>query len=123
MTLDRPLLESIADGESSTLDFKQEGSHPDILAKEIVAFCNTAGGTLLIGVDDGGVVTGCDPKATEERIVNICRNNIANKWVIVASMAMAPSLMTKSTSRPASAPCRELMETQRRWAATPTSKR
>lgn len=38
--------------EGKTLEFKRELSAPDGALRTIVAFANTAGGTLLIGVED-----------------------------------------------------------------------
>ena len=44
--------------ESETLELKEE--YTDTIAKEIVSFLNGAGGTILIGVKDNGVVIGVD---------------------------------------------------------------
>jgi predicted HTH transcriptional regulator len=38
--------------EGKTLEFKREFSGRDGLLKTVVAFANTAGGTLLVGVED-----------------------------------------------------------------------
>lgn len=38
--------------EGKTLEFKRDLSSPDGALKTIVAFANTAGGTLLLGVED-----------------------------------------------------------------------
>jgi ATP-dependent DNA helicase RecG len=46
------------------------------LAEEIVAFADFAGGTILVGVEDDGRVTGCKRKGTEAFIINVCRNNV-----------------------------------------------
>ena len=51
----RSLIES---GESQTLDFKFEISDSKKIAKTFVAFANTDGGTLLIGVKDNGSIAG-----------------------------------------------------------------
>lgn len=70
------LLQIIRNGETSTVEFKSESVHPGTLAEEIVAFSNFEGGTVFIGVEDDGTITGCAGKDTEERIVNVCRNSI-----------------------------------------------
>jgi len=70
------LLEIIQNGESSKIEFKTEDVHPNGLAEEIVAFANFEGGTILIGVDDAGVLIGCKKANLEDLIVNVCRNNI-----------------------------------------------
>lgn len=48
----------IAQGEGLQLEFKKKAAHPDKLVREIIAFANTDGGTLLIGVDDDGTLSG-----------------------------------------------------------------
>lgn len=45
-------------GECQTLDFKFEISNAQKIAKTLVAFANTEGGTLLIGVKDNGTIAG-----------------------------------------------------------------
>lgn len=56
------ILSLIEDGEGSLLEFKREEVHNDSLAKAIVAFSNTKGGNILIGVDDDGQVQGVSQK-------------------------------------------------------------
>ena len=56
----------IKGGETEQVEFKQKADHPDKVVKELVAFANTAGGHLFIGVDDNGKVTGV--KDAEEKI-------------------------------------------------------
>lgn len=48
----------ITQGEGLHLEFKRKASHPEKIATEIIAFANTGGGTLLIGVDDNGGLPG-----------------------------------------------------------------
>jgi len=48
----------IQQGEHQQLDFKFEISDARKIARSMVAFANTDGGTLLIGVKDNGVVAG-----------------------------------------------------------------
>ncbi len=63
-------------GEGPTVEFKERFT-PDI-AREIAAFANAGGGLLLLGVADDSTVVGVDEplRAVEERIMNLCRNNI-----------------------------------------------
>ncbi len=68
--------EILLSGESSTIEFKSENVRTDSLAGEIVSFANFMGGTLFIGVEDDGSVTGVKRKDMEEFIINVCRNNI-----------------------------------------------
>lgn len=64
--------------EGKTLEFKRDLSSPDGVLKTLIAFANTAGGTLLVGVEDRtrsvrGVPDALD---VEERIANIVSDAI-----------------------------------------------
>lgn len=48
----------ISQGEGLTLDFKHSITDSRKIARSLVAFANTAGGTLLIGVKDNGNIAG-----------------------------------------------------------------
>ncbi len=48
----------VRQGEHLQLEFKRKANHPDKIAREIVAFANTEGGYLLVGVDDDGQIYG-----------------------------------------------------------------
>jgi predicted HTH transcriptional regulator len=48
----------IAQGEHQQLDFKFEISDAKKIARSLVAFANTDGGRLLVGVKDNGVIAG-----------------------------------------------------------------
>ena len=52
------LLETIANGENSGVEFKRDDLRPEQLAKEIVAIANFRGGRILLGVDDDGTIVG-----------------------------------------------------------------
>jgi predicted HTH transcriptional regulator len=45
-------------GEGLKIEFKKKASYPEKIVREFVALANTAGGDLLIGVDDDGTVSG-----------------------------------------------------------------
>lgn len=55
------LIEVISRGEDSRHQFKADFTNADSLAAELVAFSNTAGGKILIGVNDDGSVGGLSP--------------------------------------------------------------
>jgi len=57
------LLELVSLGETSTVQFERTAESPDQLAAELCAFANTAGGRLLIGVEDDGTIGGLDPQS------------------------------------------------------------
>lgn len=64
-------------GENNAVEFKSAGVSVDGLAKEIVAFANTLGGSILIGVEDDGFISGVNnAPQVEEWITNICRQNV-----------------------------------------------
>lgn len=48
----------VSKGEGNTLEFKHKVEHPEKIVREIVAFANSQGGNLLIGVDDDGTISG-----------------------------------------------------------------
>jgi len=48
----------IAEGEHQRLDFKFEISDSSKIARTMVAFANTDGGRLLVGVKDNGIIAG-----------------------------------------------------------------
>lgn len=54
------LLEEIKKGESKTLEFKAKLPKNESIVKTIVAFANTSGGKLIIGVDDDRNLLGVD---------------------------------------------------------------
>lgn len=61
--------------ESDTVELKQE--YIKDIRKEIVAFANTVGGTIYIGVDDTGAVIGLDnPDVVMLAVLNMARDSI-----------------------------------------------
>src|SRR6056297_2660713 len=55
------LQKSIQNGEGKTIEFKVELPNSNTLAKSIIAFSNTGGGKLIIGVNDQGEIIGLEP--------------------------------------------------------------
>lgn len=64
----KELLELIANGENSGVEFKLDDIRPEQLAKEVVALANLKGGHILLGVAD------------DQSIVGITRDNLS-EWV------------------------------------------
>lgn len=58
----------VSKGEGQLLEFKLKANFPEKIVKEMVAFANTSGGQLLIGVADDGRVSGLK-FAEEDRFV------------------------------------------------------
>ena len=60
------LLELIANGENSGVEFKRDDIRPEQLAKEVVAMANFQGGRVLLGVEDDGTVSSIQRPDLEE---------------------------------------------------------
>lgn len=54
------IMNEIALGEDSQRQFKADFHNPEQVAAEIIAFLNSSGGRIFIGVSDDGTVTGLD---------------------------------------------------------------
>ena len=68
--------------EGKTLEFKRDLSSPKPLLKTLVAFANTAGGRLVIGVTDDYQLIGVDdPLTEEERLCNLTRTMAPRKFL------------------------------------------
>ena len=67
----------VSQGENLHVEFKHKLPEWPKLMREVVAFANTHGGTIWIGVDDDGTISGLrDPREIEEAIaLNL------NEWV------------------------------------------
>ncbi len=70
------ILEIIANGEHSGVDFKRYVLQNHQLAKELVAFSNLEGGMVLLGVDDDGTISGLTRDNLEEWVMTACRDKI-----------------------------------------------
>jgi len=68
----------LARDEGKALEFKENTRPLDHIVRTVVAFANTAGGTLVIGVRDRTkeVVAVADPLREEERLANAFADNI-----------------------------------------------
>ena len=58
----------VSKGEGQLLEFKLKASFPEKIVKEMVAFANTDGGRLFVGIDDSGKISGLK-FAEEDRFV------------------------------------------------------
>lgn len=64
-------------GEDSYTEFKERLDHPESIAEEVVAFANTDGGYLLVGVTDQGKIAGVtNPTQVALLLTQICRENV-----------------------------------------------
>ena len=68
--------------EGKTLEFKRDLSSPKPILKTLVAFANTAGGRLVIGITDDQQFVGVDdPLTEEERLCNLIADAISPRLV------------------------------------------
>ncbi|MGZ5243864.1 MAG: AlbA family DNA-binding domain-containing protein [Bacteroidia bacterium] len=70
----------IAEGEGQQLDFKYHISSASKIAKSLVAFANTDGGRLLIGVKDNGKIIGIESDE-EIYMIQLAAENYCNPVV------------------------------------------
>jgi predicted HTH transcriptional regulator len=71
----RELLELVEEGENLTCEFKRKFSTAEKIAREMIAFANTKGGYLIIGVDDDKDIVGVESeKAEAELIYDVAKN-------------------------------------------------
>jgi ATP-dependent DNA helicase RecG len=75
----KSLIEAIASGEDSKHQFKADITNADSLAAEMVAFSNSEGGRIFIGVSDKGATIGLtshDVSRINQLISNVASQNI-----------------------------------------------
>ncbi|MEM6831393.1 MAG: ATP-binding protein [Bacteroidota bacterium] len=71
----------ISKGETTTVEFKMKANHPEKIIREVVAFANTEGGHLFIGVADNRTIAGLkypdeDEYVLVKSIEELCRPQI-----------------------------------------------
>ncbi|WP_258099395.1 AlbA family DNA-binding domain-containing protein [Marinoscillum pacificum] len=77
----REIKRLIFGGENEFVEFKRKINHPEKVIREVVAFANTKGGHLFVGVDDDGSIPGCKYADEEDFILQkamreLCRPKI-----------------------------------------------
>jgi ATP-dependent DNA helicase RecG len=70
------LAELLRNGEDSTLEFKRDDVPNHELARELVAFLNLEGGTVLLGVEDDAQISGTTRQRLDEWVSELCRTKI-----------------------------------------------
>jgi predicted HTH transcriptional regulator len=69
-------------GESKTLEYKRNAQPLESILKAVIAFANTSGGIILIGVEDDGQIVGIDnEQAVQAQLANSISNRITPKLV------------------------------------------
>ncbi|TLY32291.1 MAG: ATP-binding protein [Ignavibacteria bacterium] len=61
----------IDEGEGFTIEFKRRISSPEKIARTIISFANTKGGTILFGVDDDGSIAGVESEKSEIELIEL----------------------------------------------------
>ena len=61
----RDVLRMIEEGEGFEIEFKRKVSTPEKIARAMIAFANTRGGSILFGVDDDGSIVGVESEKSE----------------------------------------------------------
>jgi predicted HTH transcriptional regulator len=61
----------IEEGEGFGLEFKRRISSAEKIARTIISFANTKGGTILFGVDDDGSIVGVESEKSEAELIEI----------------------------------------------------
>lgn len=82
----------VRDGENDKVEFKRKIRHPEKVIREVVAFANSDGGHLLVGVEDNGDLPGLKFAEEEEYVLSkaihdLCRPDIS---FTVESIEVAP---------------------------------
>ena len=87
------ITELLKAGEGKTLEFKRDISSPRNMLKTLVAFANTAGGRIIIGVaDKTRELIGIDnPLDEEERLCNLIADSISPRLVPNVEMTTVDS--------------------------------
>ncbi|HLB00268.1 MAG TPA: ATP-binding protein [Bacteroidota bacterium] len=74
----------IDEGEGFTIEFKRRISSPEKIARTLISFANTRGGTILFGVDDDGTVVGVESEKSEMEMIDIAGTEFCDPPVAVS---------------------------------------
>ena len=72
----KKVLRLIRGGESQFVEFKKKANHPEKIIREVVAFANSDGGHLFIGVNDDGTLAGLKYPEDEEFVLTKAINEL-----------------------------------------------
>lgn len=65
----------VGKGEGLTLEFKRKATYPEKVVREMIAFANTAGGVVLVGVDDNGSIPRLKHPEDESHVIHQALKN------------------------------------------------
>ena len=97
----------LAQGENSSVEFKESAVRPEAIAREMVAFANSTGGVIVIGVADDGTVRGINERTKlEEWVMNIARTsvspalNVSSELILVDDIPVSVITVPKGSDKP-----------------------
>jgi predicted HTH transcriptional regulator len=61
----------VTHGEGLTLEFKRKAAFPEKIVREMIAFANTKGGILLVGIGDDGSIPGLKHPEDESHVLRL----------------------------------------------------
>lgn len=68
----------IDEGEGFSIEFKRRISSSEKIARTIISFANTKGGTILFGVDDDGSIVGVESEKSEVELIEAAGRDLAD---------------------------------------------
>ena len=77
------LLELIAGGENSGVEFKRDDLRSEQLVREVVALANFQGARVLLGVEDDGSITGIQRDHLERWVMNSVSRGASNDIAVL----------------------------------------
>ena len=81
--------ELIRQGENASIEFKEMPVRPEVVAREMVAFANSSGGVILLGVTDNGEPCGVSGAShLEEWVMNIARVSVIPALTVSCEMVV-----------------------------------
>ena len=108
----------IEGGEGFTLEFKRRISSPEKIARTIISFANTKGGTILFGVDDDGSIVGVESEKSEVELVEMAGRDFCDP-PIQPAVHNSPRTMSCSRARTGfKTDCRDQRQVQSLWNAS-----
>lgn len=65
----------VAHGEGFQLEFKRKAAFPEKIVREMIAFANSKGGILLVGIGDDGSIPGLKHPEDDAHVINLALKN------------------------------------------------
>lgn len=71
----------IEEGEGFHVEFKRRVSSPEKIAKVLIAFANTKGGSIFFGVDDDGSIVGVESEKAEVELIQVAGESFCDPTI------------------------------------------